>query len=87
MKTEFIRTLTVTFEGHAQQIDSGVEYWLARDLQHLLRYAEWRYFYNTAILKARTVCEVSRYLDICFVLFKSTERYKCPDERIRKFRI
>ncbi len=58
MKTEMIRTLTTTFEAHAQQTESGIEYWLARDLQHLLGYDEWRNF-NTAVSKAKTACEVS----------------------------
>ncbi len=58
MKTEIIQTLTLTFEASAQQTESGVEYWLARDLQHLLGYDEWRNF-NTAISKAKTACEVS----------------------------
>ena len=58
MKTELIHTLTDTFEGHAQQTEGGVEFWLARDLQHLLGYTEWRNF--TAVIdKARTACEVS----------------------------
>ncbi|MBA3486489.1 MAG: DNA damage-inducible protein D, partial [Lysobacter sp.] len=39
MKTELIHTLTSTFEAHAQQADGGTEFWLARDLQHLLGYA------------------------------------------------
>ena len=59
MKTELIRSLTENFEAHAQQTEGGVEYWLARDLQHLLGYGEWRNFNNTAISKARTACEVS----------------------------
>lgn len=59
MKAELIHSLTDTFEGHAQQTENGVEYWLARDLQHLLGYGEWRNFNNTAISKARTACEVS----------------------------
>lgn len=59
MKTEIVQTLTATFEGHAQQTESGVEYWLARDLQHLLGYAEWRNFSSTVISKAKTACEVS----------------------------
>jgi len=58
MKTELVQTLTTTFEAHAQQTESGVEYWLARDLQNLLGYDEWRNF-NTAISKAKTACEVS----------------------------
>jgi hypothetical protein len=58
MKTELVQTLTTTFEAHAQQTEGGIEYWLARDLQHLLGYDEWRNF-NAAISKAMTACEVS----------------------------
>ena len=61
MKKELVQTLTVTFEGHAQQTESGVEYWLARDIQHLLGYAEWRNF-GQVISKAKTACEVSGHL-------------------------
>ena len=58
MKTGEVLTLTATFEGHAQQTEDGVEYWLARDLQHLLGYAKWDNFLN-AVSKAKTACEVS----------------------------
>jgi DNA-damage-inducible protein D len=58
MKTELVQSLTENFEAHAQQTESGVEYWLARDLQHLLGYGEWRNF-KTTITKAKTACEVS----------------------------
>ncbi len=58
MKTDIVKALTETFEGHAQQTDAGVEYWLARDLQHLLGYTEWRNF-GTALSKAKTACELS----------------------------
>jgi len=58
MKTNVVKTLTATFEGHAQQTDTGVEYWLARDLQHLLGYTEWRNF-AVVITKAKTACEVT----------------------------
>lgn len=58
MKTEVIHSLTENFEAHAQQTESGIEYWLARDLQHLLGYSEWRNF-NTVISKAKVACEVS----------------------------
>lgn len=47
-----------TFEGHAQQTEGGVDYWLARDVQHLLGYAEWRNF-GLVVSKAKTACEVS----------------------------
>jgi DNA-damage-inducible protein D len=59
MESNQILALTETFEGHAQQTENGVEYWLARDLQQLLGYAEWRNFNQTAISKAKTACEVS----------------------------
>jgi len=58
MKSDMIRSLTDNFECHAQQTDSGVEFWLARDLQHLLGYAKWSNFLNV-VSKAKTACEVS----------------------------
>jgi DNA-damage-inducible protein D len=59
MEHEKIHHLTATFEGHAQQTDTGIEFWLARDLQHLLGYTEWRNFNQTVISKARTACELA----------------------------
>ena len=58
MEHEIVITLTGTFESHAQETEGGIEFWLARDLQHLLGYSEWRNF-NTVISKAKTACEVS----------------------------
>lgn len=58
MKTELIHSLTTTFEGHAQQTEGGIEFWLARDLQHLLGYAEWRNFL-AVVSKAKVACEGS----------------------------
>jgi DNA-damage-inducible protein D len=58
METDMVHKLTATFEAHTQQTENGVEFWLARDLQHLLGYAEWRNF-TTVISKAKTACEVS----------------------------
>jgi DNA-damage-inducible protein D len=60
MKTNLIRALTDNFEAHAQQTDNGVEFWLARDLQHLLGYTKWDNFLNV-ISKAKTACEVSNH--------------------------
>lgn len=60
MKSDIIHALTANFEAHAQKTESGVEFWLARDLQHLLGYAKWENFQN-AISKAKTACEVSGY--------------------------
>ena len=58
MKTEIVHSLTNTFEAHAQQTESGIEYWLARDIQHLLGYTKWDNFLNV-VSKAKTACEVS----------------------------
>jgi len=58
MNRESVITLTGVFEANAQKTDGGVEYWLARDLQHLLGYTEWRNF-TSVILRAKTACEVS----------------------------
>lgn len=58
MKKEVVYSLTDMFEAHAQQTDNGVEFWLARDLQHLLGYAKWDNFLNV-VSKAKTACEVS----------------------------
>ncbi|CAA6810044.1 MAG: DNA-damage-inducible protein D [uncultured Thiotrichaceae bacterium] len=58
MKKDLVHSLTSTFEAHAQQTDTEVEFWLARDVQHLLGYTEWR---NSTLVinKAKTACEVS----------------------------
>ena len=60
MKTGLIHSLTDSFEAHAQQTEGGVEFWLGRDLQHLLGYSEWRNF-TAVISKAKTACEVSQH--------------------------
>ena len=61
MNTDIIQALTSTFEAHPQQTEGGVEYWLARDIQHLLGYAEWRNFNQSAVSKAKIACEVSGF--------------------------
>ena len=58
MKREVVQNLTATFEAHAQQTEGGVEYWLARDLQYLLGYTQWRNFLNV-VSRAKSACEVS----------------------------
>ena len=60
MKHELVHTLTENFEGHAQQTDNGVEFWLSRDLQHLLGYTKWSNFVSV-ISKAKTACEASAH--------------------------
>ncbi len=61
MSNDLIHMMTETFEGHAQETENCIEYWLARDLQHLLGYAEWRNFLNV-VTKAKTACEVSGHV-------------------------
>ncbi len=60
MNAEIVQTLTATFEAHAQRTESGVEFWLARDIQHLLGYSKWDNFLKI-VSKAKTACEVSGY--------------------------
>lgn len=54
MKKEIIVQLNKKFEGAACQKD-GVEYWMARDIQQLLDYNEWRNFLKV-IEKAKQAC-------------------------------
>ncbi|MEQ9287699.1 MAG: DNA damage-inducible protein D [Cyclobacteriaceae bacterium] len=58
MKQDIISGLTQTFEDYANKTDSGIEFWLARDLQHLLGYSKWDNFLKV-IHKAKTSCEAS----------------------------
>jgi len=58
MKQENIKTLTWSFESHVNELDNWVEFWLARDLQHLLWYSKWDNFMNV-ISKAKTATEIS----------------------------
>lgn len=58
MKPEIIHSLTTNFESFAHKTDDGLEFWFARDLQHLLGYSKWENFQNV-ISKAKTACEIS----------------------------
>lgn len=55
MKKEMITRLTKNFEESAHT-EQGVEFWMARDIQVLLEYNEWRNFLNV-IEKAKTACK------------------------------
>ena len=57
MEKETLRKLNKTFEERAYEQD-GVEYWLARELQELLGYADWRNFLN-AVDKAKESCKTT----------------------------
>ncbi len=58
MEKQTIHNLTETFESYVQYTNSGIAFWLARDLQHLLGYTEWRNFVSV-IKRAQTSCQVS----------------------------
>lgn len=58
MKTSIIHSLTENFESCAHKTSDGVEFWMARDLQHLLSYTKWDNFQGV-ISKAKTACELS----------------------------
>ena len=57
MKKEIIKKLHSDFEKIVRkETKTGVEFWLARDLQELLGYSEWRNFSN-AVSKAKEACK------------------------------
>lgn len=58
METRIIQSLTNNFESFANKTEDGVEFWLARDLQKLLDYTQWRNF-AAVIEKAKSTCELS----------------------------
>ncbi|MBA3722509.1 MAG: DNA damage-inducible protein D [Parachlamydiaceae bacterium] len=57
MKRAIINQLTKSFED-AVHVEQDIEYWMARDIQELLEYNEWRNFLNV-IDKAKIACEKS----------------------------
>ncbi len=58
MKKETVKYLTNDFESYANKAEDGIEFWFARDVQHLLEYTEWRNF-TKVINKAKTACETT----------------------------
>ncbi len=58
METQIIKSLTKNFESFVNKTENGIEFWFARDLQHLLGYDKWDNFMN-AITKAKIVCEIA----------------------------
>jgi len=57
MDRETIVKLNLTFEEYACEQD-GIEYWLARELQELLGYADWCNLSN-AVDKAKESCKTT----------------------------
>ncbi|MBI2433933.1 MAG: DNA damage-inducible protein D [Candidatus Hydrogenedentes bacterium] len=61
MKRELLVQLHAQFEEMVQRDEeSGVEFWLARDLQQVLGYRNWENFFKV-VAKAITACEQSGY--------------------------
>lgn len=58
MKKDVITALTASFEEHVNFTEQGIEFWFARDLQHLLGYTKWDNFLKV-ISKAKTSLEAS----------------------------
>lgn len=58
MEHKIIHKLTANFEDFSHKTEEGIEFWLARDLQHLLGHGKWDNFQNV-ISKAKTACEIS----------------------------
>ena len=57
MKKDTLIKLTKNFEESAH-VEAGIEYWMARDIQKLLEYEEWRNFCKV-IEKAKIACQNS----------------------------
>lgn len=57
MEKDTIKNLNSCFEEFAYEQD-GVEYWMARELQELLGYTDWRNF-NNIVTKAKESCKTS----------------------------
>jgi len=58
MKKEVIQSLAKNFEDYTNTTKSGVEFWLARDLQYLLGCSKWDNFVKV-LNKAKSACGVS----------------------------
>jgi DNA-damage-inducible protein D len=58
MEKQLVGKMKLSFDEISHNTDDGVEYWLARELQPLLGYSQWRRF-SEAIERAKTSCETS----------------------------
>ncbi len=86
MKKELIKSSTDDFESYCNHTKDRIEFWFARDLQHLLGYTEWRNF-NKVINKAKTACETSdhKILDHFVDVSKTIEMPKGASKDIPDF--
>jgi DNA-damage-inducible protein D len=58
MKSEIVKEFTNIFDEHSHTTENGIEFWFARELQHLLGYTKWDNFVKV-ITKAKIACESS----------------------------
>ncbi len=67
MEKQIIKKLQADFDSISHITEESIEYWLARELQIVLGYKEWRNF-NNIIDKAKVACKQSNsYVDDHFV--------------------
>jgi DNA-damage-inducible protein D len=59
MDKKIVYSLTENFESFSMKTDDGVEFWLARDLQHLLGYGNWDNLKNVI---SKTETELSQII-------------------------
>jgi DNA-damage-inducible protein D len=80
MKRELITKLHRKFEELVhKEVQTGTEFWLARDLQQVLGYKRWSNFIRV-INKARTACEMTGYeASDHFLELRKMEPGNCPD--------
>lgn len=70
MKAAFIELMTKNCESFAHHTPLGIEFWLARDIQVLLGYDQWKNFLSV-LSRAQTVCRLSNhyvsdhFADVC----------------------
>lgn len=60
MDKSLVAKLTRNFEDYVHN-ENGIEYWMARDIQKLLGYEQWRNFLNV-IDKAKIACKTSSHM-------------------------
>ena len=60
MEKQLISKLKLTFDDIAHKTEDGTEYWLARELQSVLGYSQWRRFSET-VERAKIACKTSSF--------------------------